>query len=156
MRFRNILVATDFSECSARAVETGSAMAAWFGAELHLLHVVTAPMQEALTAFSPDADALAEAEVYKAAANRRLVAIAAECGSTLRRVEVATGLGVPADEILAYAQAYSVDLIVCGTHGRRGVERLLLGSVAERVARLSDCPVLTIAAGRPAGATAAA
>ncbi len=53
-------------------------------------------------------------------------------------------LGVPADAIVQFAKDHAVDLIVLGTHGRKGVNRVLMGSVAEAVVRRADCPVLTI------------
>ncbi len=68
------------------------------------------------------------------------------------RIRLATTWGEPADEILAYAKAHSVGLIVCGTRGRRGIDHLLMGSVAERVVR--PCPVLTILAHTGQSATA--
>ena len=60
------------------------------------------------------------------------------------RVIVATGWGDPSDEILKYARSHGVDLVVCGTHGRRGWNHLVMGSVAERVMRLAPCPVWTV------------
>jgi nucleotide-binding universal stress UspA family protein len=50
----------------------------------------------------------------------------------------------PAEAIVAYAKSHAIDVIVIGTHGRRGVEHLLMGSVAERVVRTAPCPVLTV------------
>jgi hypothetical protein len=56
----------------------------------------------------------------------------------------------PARELVRYAKEHAIDLIVLGTHGRTGVTRALLGSVAERVVRTAECPVLTVAARTPA------
>ncbi len=61
-----------------------------------------------------------------------------------RRAIVATAWGDAADEILKYAKTHRVDLIVCGTHGRRGWDHLVMGSIAERIVRLAACPVLTV------------
>jgi nucleotide-binding universal stress UspA family protein len=63
------------------------------------------------------------------------------------KVRRATRLGNPASEIIRYASEHQIDLIVVGTHGRGAMAHLLLGSVAERVVRQAQCPVLTI---RPA------
>jgi nucleotide-binding universal stress UspA family protein len=53
-------------------------------------------------------------------------------------------LGTPSEEIVNYADEHEIDLIVMGTHGRTGVARVLLGSVAEKVVRKAPCPVLTV------------
>jgi nucleotide-binding universal stress UspA family protein len=70
-------------------------------------------------------------------------------------VEIAAPAGDPADAVIQYANEHGIDLIVCGTHGRRGLDRFVMGSVAERIVRLAPCAVLTVG-GRGAGAPAAA
>jgi nucleotide-binding universal stress UspA family protein len=60
---------------------------------------------------------------------------------------VATAWGDPSDEVLKYADCHDIDLVVCGTHGRRGWNHFMMGSVAERIVRLARCPVLTVHAG---------
>jgi nucleotide-binding universal stress UspA family protein len=65
-------------------------------------------------------------------------------GLGIGRVEVATAIGEPAHEILAFAKAQHADLVVIGTHGRTGLQHALMGSVAERVVRRATCPVLTV------------
>ena len=64
--------------------------------------------------------------------------------AALNVVESAVGTGQPADEIVEYADNNAVDLIVIGTHGRGGVERMWLGSVTEKVLRRAHCPVLVL------------
>ena len=63
--------------------------------------------------------------------------------------DVDLAVGRPADAIIRIAQERQIDLIVMATHGRTGLEHVLLGSVAEKVVRLAPCPVLTVKAGRP-------
>jgi nucleotide-binding universal stress UspA family protein len=63
-------------------------------------------------------------------------------------VETAVLEGSPSREIVRYAEAQDCDLVVMGTHGRGGIDRLLLGSVAERVVRASEVPVLTVRVGQ--------
>jgi nucleotide-binding universal stress UspA family protein len=119
-----ILFPTDFSSLSELVGEIARDMAKQAGARLHVLHVVP------LTAdSSSSAAALGRA-------SRSL-------GDGMR---VETGLltGSPAGNILAYAREKYIDLIVIGTHGRTGISRDILGSVAETVVRLAPCPVLTI------------
>lgn len=122
---REILVATDFSPTSDAAVAVAHAYARALGGRLHVFHV-TWPEARGLT------DLFA-----------RLVA---ELGPSVP-VVVASHGGDAAEEILRYAQQHAIDLIVLGTHGRSGVTRALLGSVAERVARTASCPVLTVPVG---------
>jgi nucleotide-binding universal stress UspA family protein len=62
-------------------------------------------------------------------------------------VETAVGMGRPADEIIEYADNHGIDLIVMGTHGRGGVEKMWLGSVTEKVLRKARCPVLVLHGG---------
>ena len=119
---REILIATDFSEEGDAALELAIEYARRFDARLHVFHVFS----------SEEADVTRLLADTAARARGRVI------------VEVASTGGDPADEILAYAAAHSIDLIVVGTHGRSGLSRVLLGSVAERVLRGSACPVLGV------------
>ncbi len=118
-----ILFATDLSECSGPAGRVAADFARRLDAQLHLLHV------RATSTARPEA------------AVERLAADLGPAGSVVTAVE--TGPPV-ADKIVDYAGRHGVELIVVGTHGRTGVSRALLGSVAERVVRTSACPVLTV------------
>ena len=119
---KRILVATDFSELSGAAVKAAADLARQAGGRLTVLHVMMP----------------GEASVTDA-----LIAIADELRNGVD-VETALALGDPAEEIVRHARRHEVDLVVLGTHGRTGVTRALLGSVAERVVRTSCCPVLTV------------
>jgi nucleotide-binding universal stress UspA family protein len=137
-----VLVPTDFSECSEVALRYGRALAANFGATLHLLHVVQDPYTQpwAAEAFpAPLGDLLNE---WQAQARDRLCAAIPE--SERATTMVTTLVGSPAGEILRYATEQEVDLIVIGTHGRGAIGHMLLGSVTERVVRKAPCPVLTV------------
>jgi len=120
---RQILLATDFSESSDTAARMARDYARHFGARLHLLHVVWPGADKAMP---PSLSALAD-EL------RGVVPVLAAVES-----------GSPAVQIVRFAARHGIDLIVLGTHGRTGVSRALLGSVAERVVRTAPCPVLTI------------
>jgi nucleotide-binding universal stress UspA family protein len=126
-----ILVATDFSDGATAALRVAIDYGRRLHARLHVLHVLSRDEYD-VTRLLADAVAEAGAEVP---------------------VTVASTGGDPAEEIVRYAARHSVDLIVVGTHGRTGVSRLLLGSVAERVVRTTSCPVLTVPSS--GGATAA-
>jgi nucleotide-binding universal stress UspA family protein len=125
----HVLVATDFGEAADAALVYGRALATGSGASLDVLHVVDNPFLYA---------SLADPQHQL---NRRLTD---EDHRTLHVRAVIEVSDVPADVIVEHARTARIDLIVTGTHGRRGVARLLLGSVAERVARTAPCPVLTI------------
>ena len=144
--FRKILVPTDFSEVSDAAVRCASAVAAAFDASLTLVHVAEDLVEGSLkagagTAWSEAPQAKAEEE-----AKARLEACCASPDLQGRRVDCALLVGSPIPRILEFAQAHAFDLIVMGTHGRRAIARMLLGSVAECVVRTSPCPVLTVRA----------
>ena len=136
MDIRNVLFPTDFSEVSARAERVAAATAREAGARLHVLHACPSHW-----------DHVSAAEGIEAVAD----------GLTGRGIETETALstGPPAAQIVRYAREHAIDLIVLATHGRTGVSRALLGSVAEAVVRLAPCPVLTVPAGAPAEAIAA-
>ena len=138
---RRILVPVDFTEAAPVLVRYAMEIVRGRGAVLRLLHVIEAPvayscpMPDALATLSPDVDILGAAE-------KRLAAIVK--GIRGPRVERRVVLGRPATEILREAGAWEADIVVIATHGRTGLRRALLGSVAEEVVRKSSCPVLTV------------
>jgi len=86
-------------------------------------------------------------EVLKAieeSVEKGFVALVEECKKTLPNVTTNSRIGVPANEIVRFANEQSVDLIVMGTHGWTGFKHLILGSTAENVVRTAKCPVLTV------------
>ncbi len=142
--FGHLLAATDFSEASRRAVDEACRIAALCEARLQVVHVYQVP------AFTYVSDAPPEVcEDYERAirsyAEKRLDQIVAQAGS--RGIEASAILrrGFADEEILAVANEENPDLIVMGTHGRRGPSRLLLGSVASQVVSRSTRPVMTVA-----------
>ena len=139
---KRIVYATDFSERAAPAERQAVALARALGAELVLAHVGTeAPLwRESL--YTPSVRAVFEAQ-HKWATETlgaRVAALNAE-GVVARAV---VRVGVPWQEIVRLAVEEHADMIVMGTQGRTGLERLLLGSVAERVIRQAPCPVVTV------------
>jgi nucleotide-binding universal stress UspA family protein len=132
---RRILVPTDFSPGSDDALAHARELARGLGAEVLVLHVSAAMG-------SLPGSALARRE--RRAAERRLDAAVAALRATGVRADRRVRGGMPAEQILRAAATGGADLIVMGTHGRRGVARLLLGSVAEEVASRARCPVLTV------------
>lgn len=139
-----ILVATDFSPSATKALRYADVMADMFRAELHVLNIVIEPV--AMPA--PDGTWYISKEAVAMLVDRarqdlksHILDAKLRCGSPpIQAVEV----GLPVDQILAYAKSHQIDVIVLGTQGHRGLSRLLLGSVAEKVVRLATCPVLTV------------
>ena len=140
---RRILFPTDFSEPAEYAWSYALTFAQEFGAEVHLLHVVTPPprLTEAYAVnFDPEQTVKALTVEANASMDRQVEA-AKSRGLVFRR-EVR--VGVDHREIIDYATKNDIDLIVMATHGRTGLAHVLLGSVAEKVVRKAPCPVLTI------------
>jgi nucleotide-binding universal stress UspA family protein len=152
---RQILAATDFSEASRAAVDRADVLASAFDAQLHLLHVVDEPLHEPWVGYAPAGELVHLIERLQREARVRLAGEMSGKGTSAERTVLASTWGNPGDEILKYADCHDIDLIVCGTHGRRGWNHLMVGSVAERVVRRARCPVLTVRAGAgPARAAA--
>jgi universal stress protein A len=140
-----ILVPTDFSETADAALEYAKVLAGQLGASLHLMHVFSDPYAAAVyvpEVYAPVPAALPERALDDArqCLLARLTADEEERFSGTRAI--VSGLTAP--QIVRYASEQAMDLIVMGTHGRRGVAHLLLGSVAEHVVRTAACPVLTV------------
>jgi nucleotide-binding universal stress UspA family protein len=139
---KTILVPSDFSECSEEALRYGLELARRFNASLHLLHVVHDPMTQPWAADGFSMPLFEVVEAWQKQAEARLRAAVPEADRD--RVTIVSAVAMPYAEILAYAAANDVDLIVMGTHGRSGMSHMLLGSIAERVVRRAPCPVLTV------------
>ncbi len=141
LAFRHVLTPVDFGETSQRALDTAIELAVRFDAGLTLLHVYEIPAYVYGGMTYTPSDLFTEVET---AARQQLEATLAEVKRKLPRTRALLRRGVPHEGILACAAEEVADIIVMGTHGRRGVSHLMLGSVAEKVVRLSPVPVLTI------------
>jgi nucleotide-binding universal stress UspA family protein len=131
-----ILVPHDLEATSDGALAYARELARTFGAELLLLHVMENHFMRAM---------VSDPRVIADGTKRQLMHRLTQDDLRLSRASVALEESdQPADAILDFAKNAKIDLIVMGTHGRRAVERLVLGSVAERVVRSSPCPVLTV------------
>ena len=136
---KRILVPSDFSETSEAALRYGVELARAFKARLYLLHGPEHPGEAAETEFP-----IGLFENMQNAANDRLGHLLGNEETRELQPECAMRIGKPSDEIVRYAHEREIDLIVMGTHGRQGMSRVILGSVAERVVRKAPCPVLTV------------
>lgn len=141
--FTHVLVATDFGKPAESAEALGISFAEKFGAKLTVLYVFSVPNAAYATGSYLQIDQL-ERQARKA-----LEAKTAALKQRFPQLTAVMRTGTPYEEILATAKEAGADLIVMGTHGRRGVPRALLGSVAERVVRTAAVPVLTVSASPP-------
>jgi nucleotide-binding universal stress UspA family protein len=139
--FKRILFPTDFSEGSVAAAALTADLARQTGAAVDLVHVVdTASLWSALDGWAAIDDVIRRVNEQ---AEKDLEAFAEKHLSGLPRVKRRLLDGAADKKILQAARDGGADLIVMGTHGRSGLKRLLLGSVAEKVLRQSPIPVLT-------------
>jgi nucleotide-binding universal stress UspA family protein len=143
---RRVLVPTDFSDSSLSALRYAAALAMKFDASLTVLHVVPADYGW-LGLGQEESRAYDETLQSQAAARLRALAESHIPQSALTHLEVR--LGRPAEEIAAAAADSKSDLILLSTHGHTGLDRYLIGSVADRVARLAPCPVFLMRPGKP-------
>jgi universal stress protein A len=126
---KNILVPIDFSQASERALDYACSLGAKLGANIHLVNALGAGLPELNMTLT---DAMFEQ-------------LHGEHRTALATIgEVVVKNGDPRDVILEVTEQLQIDLVVMGTHGRRGLPRMFLGSVAEDVSRRSPCPVLLI------------
>lgn len=143
MQLRTIVVPIDFSPAAADAKEWAIDLARRYGASVVVAHVV----EPVAWPVSPEGLMLTPTDLV--GPNRRELdaALAAECAAIEKSGVAAQPVlldGKPAAEIAALARRCEAELIVMGTHGRKGVSHALLGSVAEKVVRSAPCPVLTV------------
>jgi nucleotide-binding universal stress UspA family protein len=140
--FSTIVVPLDGSETANRAFEVALNLAKAEGARLAVCSVVDPVLIAGTTPPSPAAD-LVLADMERE--SRDVVDAAVERAKRAGlQASGAMRLGVPFEEILAYAKAEKADAIVMGTHGRSGLRRLFIGSVAESVLRKAFCPVIVV------------
>jgi nucleotide-binding universal stress UspA family protein len=141
--FNSILVPTDFSSHAEHALQVALQLVKDFGASITLLHAYE------IATFGYPGFGLAPADLLKPVENAAGSALAQALADLQKDVPGAKAVlrqGYPPDEIVNAVEELNIDLVVMGTHGRRGLSHALLGSVAERVVRACPVPVLTIRA----------
>ncbi|MFB6071077.1 MAG: universal stress protein [Halanaeroarchaeum sp.] len=139
--YERILVPTDGSEATERAVREAVDLAAEHGATIHALYVLNTA---SFASIPTESSVEGISEMLEREGETALESVSAVAAERDVPVEPVTLDGSPAREIVRYAEREDCDLIVMGTHGRGGIDRLLLGSVAERVVRSASVPVLTV------------
>ena len=140
MNLKTIVMATDFSEASLIALETALSLASENSASLYLLHVMEFPASE-----DPDGSGLgAVVEKLDRDSMERLRDLIPEKGKRTLNIQTLVRHGAPAEQISALARETNADLIVVGTHGRKGLARVFLGSTAEVLLRQAPCQTLVV------------
>jgi universal stress protein A len=138
--FARVLVPTDFSDPSKKALKCAREFAARFGSKITLIHVIEPIMSPDFTHFplALDEDKVAEG------ARQRLLSLAKTHLDAGALEGVVVRNGNPFHEITEAARELKIDLVIIATHGYTGIKRALLGSTAERVVRYAQCPVMTV------------
>lgn len=143
MNIRHILVPIDWSTCSRLVTGQAAGLAARLGARLTVLHVAELPPGVGTnTHVHPDGVEVSVGDALRADTEARLGPFLAEVRASGVEGAVVVRLGAVVRSILEVAEELPADLIVLGTHGRSGIARLVLGSVAESVAREAHVPVM--------------
>jgi nucleotide-binding universal stress UspA family protein len=137
LAIKSILHPTDFSSGSELAFQLACSLAREHGATVHVLHVASEPVVSPVAGVVPP-----EPEQYWKEAAAKLQQI--QANASVRVEHQLVMVGDAASEILRVSKQLEVDTIVMGTHGRTGLRRLLMGSVAEQVVRGASCPVITV------------
>jgi len=143
MEIKKILFPTDFTEGALAALPYAIDLAKSFNAKLYLLHVIY-DMSTSTGLHVPHASLDAMYEEMQKGAEKEIEKVGAEMREELKDVETQVLRGVPYEEIRKFAGEKGVDLIVMGTHGRSGFDRIIFGSTAEKVVRKAACSVLTV------------
>lgn len=143
MNVKKILFPTDFSDGSDNALPYAADMAKHYGAKLYLLHVIQ-DIAKAAGWHVPHVslDGLYR-DIEKNAA-KEMDRYGLEEFRGFKDIERIVVKGTPYEEILKFARENKADLIVIGTHGRKGLDRVIFGSTAEKVVRDAPCPVLSV------------
>ena len=154
IEIRNILCPIDFSEYSRRALDHAVTIARWHDSSITVLHVYSSTPVAAYAPGSPilESTALTPVDIEQLTAHATRFVDAADVGEI--SVEVVIVEGNTAAEILSRAK--QTGLLVIGTHGRSGFDRLVLGSITEKVLRKAECPVLTVPRAAPGTAPGSA
>ncbi len=143
MKVEKILFPTDFSEGSFHALPFAVDLSKHYNSKLYILHVIY-DVAKATNSHIPH---VSSDELYKEMSAWAQGEIESCCIEEIRglpNVEKVVLKGIPYEEVIKFAEKQKIDMIVMGTYGRKGLERFLFGSTAERVVRRAPCPVMTV------------
>jgi nucleotide-binding universal stress UspA family protein len=143
MQFKKLLFPVDLSVVSSLIASSVIALCESLGAEIHLVHV-TPSMEEIARFYGPEVFLPNIEEELVQGAERELEKFEQKFFAGYPNKKRVVLKGDPVDEIIAYIKAEKIDLVVMGTHGRKGIDKILFGSVADRMVKNSTVPVMTI------------
>lgn len=143
MDIKSILFPTDFSEGSSIALEYAIDLAKRYNAKLYLIYVIY-DLVKVAGWYVPHVSVDQMYKDLEKGAQKEIERFGLEEMRGLKGVERTVIRGIPHEAIVKFAKENKVDLIVMGTHGRKGVGRILFGSTAAQVVRFAPCPVLTV------------
>jgi nucleotide-binding universal stress UspA family protein len=143
MEIKSILFPTDFSEGSAQALQYAVDMAKRYGAKLHVVNVIY-DIVKATGWYVPHVSTDKMYQEIQEGAKKELERFGVEELSGVKDIERTVITGVPHEEIIGFANKNKIALIIMGTHGRKGIDRILFGSTAAQIVRFAPCPVLTV------------
>jgi nucleotide-binding universal stress UspA family protein len=143
MEIKRILFATDFSEGSSYALPYAVDMTRQYGAKLYIVHVIF-DVAKTVGWYVPHVSVDEIYQDMEKSARAELEKVFIDEMRGLKDVERFVLKGIPHEEVMKFAGENRIDLIVLGTHGRRGIDRVLFGSTAEQVVRNAPCPVLSV------------
>lgn len=141
---KHILCPVDFSDASRHALDHAIVIARWYGSQITALYVGNPMILLSPPMLFADSGAVVPGETNRQVLEAQLRTWVSPAVSAAVQTRVIVDEGNPAACILEHARALPADLLVMGTHGRSGFERLVLGSVTERVLRKAQCPMLTV------------
>lgn len=143
---KNILVPTDFSKFSDKALKCALDIAKRYNSRIFLLHVIDGTIQQFIADYCTDTKVAERVVNEGVITSNENVQKMIDGFSETKEVKIITDVrkGIPYEEILKNQQEQEIDLIVIASHGRTGLRKFLIGSVAEKVMRGAGCPVLLL------------
>ena len=142
-KIQKILFPIDFAENFETFLPWVSTFVDKFGATLYVVFVAQ-DLSEFSSFYVPHASIQGFQEEALAAAQKKMAAAVQESFKKFHKLETRVAVGAPAAKILELAEKEKIDLIIMGTHGRKGLERTIFGSVADKIVQAAPCPVLTV------------
>jgi nucleotide-binding universal stress UspA family protein len=143
MEIKSIIFPTDFSEGSSQALQYAVDLTKKYGAKLYVVHVIY-DIAKATGWYVPHVSMDQMYKDIQEGAKKELERFGVEELGEVKNIERTVLTGVPHEEIINFAKKNKTDLIIMGTHGRKGIDRILFGSTAAQVVRFAPCPVLTV------------
>ena len=141
--FNRILFPVDFSESSGKIVPYVQTVAQKFGSQIHILFAARV-FDHFTSIYVPHPSINKFEKELIEGAEKRLYEFMDENFKEFPQTKTAVAAGDPSEEIINYIQEHKIDLVIIGTHGRKGMDKILFGSVAERVVKTAQVPVMVV------------